>query len=392
MNTEFENIEAYSPGQFREALLRIIHNSEFRHIVEGICHYQMKDSCTADEIILPLNEVHDLNEFDDVLIIRGLKNLAAKACNGLQLRGAENLALPALLLSNHRDIILDAAFLSVLIKDLTGKRIYFGAGTNLYVQSWVEDMLRINHGFSVIRGGTVHEMMRNSLQLSSYIRHLITNERAGVWLAQREGRAKNSDDRTQPALLKMLAMSGGKNFIESLKELNITPVAICYEYDPCDYLKAQEMQLRRDNAEWKKTPQDDFVNMRTGLLGWKGQTVFTIAQPINQFLDGIEAQTTNRNEQVTLVAELIDRLIHTNYCIYNVNRIAYDLYLNTDKFSEDYSDEEKAAFENYIDSRIALVDIADKDTVFLREKLLEMYSFPLVNQLEAHKSSRKNAR
>ena len=384
MNTEFENIEAYSPEQFREALLRIINNAEFRHIVEGICHYQLKDSCTADDILLPLNQVQDLNQFDDALIITGLKNLAAKTCNGLQLRGTENLALPALFLSNHRDIILDAAFLSVLIKDVTGgKRIYFGAGTNLYVQSWAEDMLRINHGFSVIRGGTVHEMMRNSMQLSNYIRHLIADEGEGVWLAQREGRAKNSDDRTQPALLKMVAMSGGKNFIESIKALNITPVAICYEYDPCDYLKAQEMQLRRDNPEWKKTPQDDFLNMRTGMLGWKGQTVFTIAKPINHFLDEIEAQTDNRNEQVALVAELIDKLIHSNYCIYNVNRIAYNLYFNTDdKFADQYSQNEKTAFREYIDSRISMVDIADKDTAFLTEKLLEMYSFPLVNQLK----------
>ena len=383
MNNEFENIEAYSPEQFHDALLRIINDEQFRQLVAGVCHYQLKDSCTADQLIAPLYNVQDQGQLDDVFIIKGLKLLAKKACNGLQLRGLDNLSLPAMFLSNHRDIILDAAFLSILLKDVNGKRIYFGAGTNLYVQSWVEDMLRINNGFSVIRGGSVHEMMHNSMQLSSYIRHLIIDKHAGVWLAQREGRAKNSDDRTQPALLKMLAMSGGKDFIENIRQLNITPISISYEYDPCDYLKAQEMQLKRDNPAWKKTPQDDFLNMRTGIFGWKGKTMFTIAQPVNQFIDYIAQTTSNRNEQVAMLAQLIDHIIHSNYCIYNVNRIAYDLYFNTDKFALQYTPQEKTEFENYINSRIALVNIENKDILFLRDKLLEMYSFPLVNQLRA---------
>jgi len=382
MNPEFDNIAAYTPEQFPQALSRIITNTEFRHIVEGICHYQLHDQLSADQVIEPLKNVHNQSQLDDVLIITGLKKLAEKACNGLSLQGKENLSLPALFLSNHRDIIMDAAFLSVLIKDETGKRIYFGAGTNLYVQSWVEDMLRINNGFSVIREGTVHEMMHNSMQLSSYIRYLLTSQHAGIWLAQREGRAKNSDDRTQPALLKMLAMSGEKDMKDNLMTLNITPVAISYEYDPCDYLKAQEMQLRRDNPQWKKTPQDDFLNMRTGMLGWKGQTVFTITPSLNRNLEQILQSTTNRNEQINLIAATIDKQIHSSYFIYNVNRIAYDLYLSTDKFQSDYTPAEQSAFEQYLHSQIDKIQIDNKDVPFLRSKLLEMYANPLINQLQ----------
>ncbi len=383
MKPEFENIAAYDESQFRDALLRVLDNVEFHQIVEGICHYQLNDACKADDIIRPLYEVHTQEELDQALIITGLKHLADKACNGLILKGKENLRLPSLFLTNHRDIIMDAAFLSVLIKDETGKRIFFGAGTNLYVQSWVEDMLRMNNGFAVIRGGTVHEMIRNSGQLSAYIRYLLSEQKAGVWLAQREGRAKNSDDRTQPALLKMLALSGEGDFISKMQQLNITPLSISYEYDPCDYLKAQEMQLKRDNPAWKKSPQDDFLSMRTGMLGYKGQTVFTITPSVNPELDEIGRKTSNRNEQVQMLAETIDNHIHKNYHIYNVNRIAYDLYLNEQRFVGEYTTDEKNAFMLYIKSRIDKVQIENKDEAFLQAKILEMYANPLINQINA---------
>ncbi len=383
MKTEYSNIAAYTPEQFPDALKRIISNQEFYRLVEHICHDQLNDRYNADQVINSLKYVQNQSQFDDVLIIKGLKALAAKACNGLSLGGKENLGLPAIFMSNHRDIILDAAFLSVLLKDITGKRIYFGAGTNLYVQSWVEDMLRINNGFAVIRGGSVHEMMRNSMQLSSYIRYLLTEENAGVWIAQREGRAKNSDDRTQPALLKMLAMSGDKNLADNLRQLNIIPVSISYEYDPCDFLKAQEMQLKRDNPDWQKTPHDDFLNMFTGMLGKKGQTIFNITTPINQNLDNILQSAPNRNEQINAIATAIDKQIHLGYNIYKVNKIAYDLYLESDKFSTEYTGQDKSGFETYIEGQIAKIQIPDKDIAFLRNKILEMYANPLINQLNA---------
>ncbi len=387
MQTGFDNISAYSPEQFREALERVLADNSFRHLLEGICHYQLADSCTADDLIRPMSEAQTQEELDRLLIDKGLRSLAALACNGLIMRGKENLSLPSLFLSNHRDIILDAAFLSTLIREATGKRIYFGAGTNLYVQSWVEDMLRLNNGFAVIRGGSVHEMMRNSMQLSAYIRMLIVSEEAGVWLAQREGRAKNSDDRTQPALLKMLAMSGDKDFAENLKQLHITPVSISYEYDPCDYLKAWEMQLKRDKPDWKKTAEDDFLNMRTGLIGYKGQTTFTITPCINPQIDEIRQQTANKTEQATMIADVIDKQIHAAYNIYNINRIAYDAYLGRHDYENVYSDEERLAFEAYISKQTDKIQIADKDIAFLREKLLEMYANPLINQLKAIENS-----
>lgn len=390
MNNEFDNIRAYGEQEFSAALSRVLDNQEFRNLVQGVCHYQLHDTCTADDLINPMRAVKTQQELDYLTITKGLNALAAMTCDGVSMRGADNLRLPALFLSNHRDIILDAAFLSMLVREATGKRIYFGAGTNLYVQSWVEDMLRLNNGFAVIRGGSVHEMIRNSQQLSAYIRMLVCEVQSGVWLAQREGRAKNSDDRTQPALLKMLTLSGDGSFIQRLRQLNITPVAISYEYDPCDYLKAQEMILKRDIADWKKTPQDDFHSMRTGMLGRKGKTVFTVTPSINAELDDIEQLTANKNEQAALVAQTIDRHIHANYCIYNVNRIAYDLYLGKHDFSDQYTADEVSAFEAYISAQLGKIQLPDgksvtkDDAAWLRTHILEMYANPLINHLNSH--------
>lgn len=383
MITDFSNISAYSEEQFLPALKRVLQDENFRLLVQDVCHRQLHDQLSADDIIAMLSQVRNQSELDDVFVIKGLKNLVAMVCNGFSLNGNENVSPAALYISNHRDIILDAAFLSILIKDLTGERIFFGAGTNLYVQPWVEDMMKLNNAFSVIRGGTPHQMLENSGKLSAYIRHLLCDCHSSVWIAQREGRAKNADDRTQPALLKMLAIAGDGDFMQKIEALNITPLSISYEYDPCDYLKACEMQLKRDNPEWKKTPQDDYISMYTGFLGYKGQTVFTVTPTVNSQLDKIRNKTSIRNEQVNLLAELIDRQIHANYVIYNVNRIAYDLYSGQERFADIYSVQEKEDFVKYIESRIRMIQIPNPDHDFLFTRLLEMYANPLINHLNS---------
>lgn len=389
MKTEFKDIAAYGQEDFQAAIDRITTDKQFFELLQTICHEQLKDQITPQQIIASIGVSKNQRDLDNNFTVLGLKALAQKLCTQFTLKGTENIHFPALYISNHRDIILDAAFLSVLINDVTHKRIFFGAGTNLFVAKWIEDMIRINNGYCVIRGGGIHEMMNNSKHLSAYIHHLIMDRNEGVWIAQREGRAKDSDDRTQPAVLKMLTMaaystdSSKKDFISQAKELNITPVSISYEYDPCDYLKAQEMQLKRDNPGWKKSPADDFLSMQNGMLGFKGRTIFTIAPSITPLLDSIPATSLSRNEQIEHVATLIDKTIHKHYNIYNVNRIAHDLYLSVNDFANVYTEEEKSAFVNYIQSRIEKISIENKDVSFLKNKLLQMYANPLINQLNA---------
>ena len=203
-------------------------------------------------------------------------------------------------------------------------------------------------------------------------------------MAQREGRAKDSDDRTQESILKMLNLSGKQSdFIQHIMQFNICPLSISYEYDPCDFLKAKEFQLKRDCPDYKKQPSDDLENMVTGIMGFKGKVVFRITGCINEKLQEIARETENRNEQISKTAQLIDFQIHANYEIYTVNKIAYDALTGENRFVHEYSNLERVDFEQYLLKQMNKIQLENKDEKFLRQKMLEMYANPLINFLKA---------
>ena len=271
----------------------------------------------------------------------------------------------ACFLTNHRDICMDSAWLSMLLRMRYFIRPYIGIGNNLFAKWWIEPVVRFLRCFVVIRNGSLHEQVENAKTLSRYINDLRRKGKS-IWLAQREGRAKDSNDLTQPGVLKMLTFDA-PDFFEAVKALNICPVSITYEYDPCDYLKAREMQQRRDNPRWRKTKADDLRSMQTGINGFKGRVTYRLTPSINHALEKLlqeqpEAKQLNRNEQIQLVCNLIDRQIHAGYEIY-----PHD-----------------AAFDKYIESRLALIKLSNKDDAFLREKLYEMYNNPIKNYEKSH--------
>ena len=270
----------------------------------------------------------------------------------------------AFFMTNHRDIVMDAAWLSFLLRKRYLIRPYMGVGDNLFAKKWIEVAMRFNRCFAVKRGCGAHAQLENARKLSAYIRYLRGRHKS-IWLAQREGRAKDSNDLTQTSVLHMLTMDN-PDFFEAVKTLNICPVSISYEYDPCDFLKAKEMQFRRDNPRWHKTKRDDVESMATGIKGYKGRVVYRLTLSINTEIDAMlaahpEYRTLPHSEQAQQVCNLIDRHIHLGYEIF-------------DRGTE---------FDSYIESRIAKIDIPDKDEAFLREKLYEMYRNPVINHQKA---------
>lgn len=208
--------------------------------------------------------------------------------------------------SNHRDIVLDSAFLDVkLVEAGYPTTAEIGIGDNLLIYPWIKRLVRMNKAFTVRRGLSLRETLAASQLMSRYIHFAVTQKKENIWLAQREGRAKDSDDRTQEAVLKMLAMGG------DLRELNIVPLTISYEYDPCDYLKAQEFQQKRDNPAFKKSRQDDLDNMKTGIFGYKGRVVYRAAAPVDSWIG--ELADLPKTEYFKAVAERMDKEIHRNY-------------------------------------------------------------------------------
>lgn len=266
----------------------------------------------------------------------------------------------AFFMTNHRDIVMDSAWLSLLLRKRYFIRPFIGIGNNLFAKKWIEHLVRFNRCFAVIRNGGAHAQLENAHTLSAYIAHL-RQQGKSIWLAQREGRAKDSNDLTQPSVLHMLTINND-DFFQAIKDLNICPVSITYEYDPCDYLKAREMQLKRDNPKWRKRKRDDVESMVTGIKGQKGRVVYRLTPSINPEIDHLlaqhpEYQTLPLSEKTQIVCRIIDKHIHLGYEIY----------------------ERGTEFEQYIESRLQLIDIPNKDDAYLRERLYEMYENPVKN-------------
>lgn len=284
--------------------------------------------------------------------------------------------------SNHRDIVLDAALLSAkLVDEGFPSTPEIALGDNLLVYPWIRTLVRLNKSFIVKRSVGMREMLLSSQVMSRYMHYVVGEKHSCIWIAQREGRAKDSDDRTQESLLKMMAMGGAGTPLEGLAALNIVPLAISYEYDPCDFLKAKEFQQKRDNPQFKKSPEDDLRNMQTGIFGYKGRIHYQMAAPVNTWLH--EFRNAPKGKFFAGVAARMDRDIHRGYRIYPNNYVAFDLLEGGTRFADRYTPEDKARFEQYLMERIDQVDLPDKDEVFLRERLLTMYANPLRNQLAA---------
>ena len=332
-----------------------------------------------------LRSCKTIEQFKSTISYDLVMTIAQLSTRSLTISGGERITNDVcMFISNHRDIVLDAAFLNVLLHDIGHSMPQITIGDNLLIHNWIKPVFRLNNSFFVKRSATVRQKLEESKLLSAYIHHTIKETRESVWMAQREGRAKDSNDTTSTGVLKMLNMAGDHDTLANLMSLNIIPIAITYEYDPCDYLKAQEFQMKRDDPDFMKSKRDDLLNMEIGILKQKGRVHFTIAHPINPTLKMLP-QYANKNELITEIAAVIDREIYANYRFYPCNYIAYDLLNETNLFRTNYQDKELEDFEKYLQQQIDKIKIPHKDETFLRGKMLEMYSNPLKNHLESKK-------
>ena len=374
---KYDDIRPLLPEEVPGAIEGLIALPELRAIYE-----RLGLSWSWEELSTLLRSCRSVEDFKQRVSYHWVKQVMRGCCTSVELTGAEQLRPGGAYtyVSNHRDIVLDSAFLNVLLADAGAKYPQIAIGDNLMIYPWVETLVKLNGSFLVRRGLQGRQVLLAAKLLSEYM-HETVAEGQSIWIAQREGRAKDSADHTQPALLKMLAMgSHERQPAAALASLNIVPVTCSYEYDPCDYLKAQEMQLKRDVAGYKKSPADDGINMRTGIQGWKGRVTFHIGRPLSQLLPA-DASALSVEE----LASLMDAEIHRHYVLYPLNYVAYDELEGTDS-SEHYTAEERAEALRYIEARLQLVQLPEglePDKAFLRHCILTMYANPLRNQQKA---------
>ena len=377
--TEFDEIRPYNDEELPQIFEELIADPAFQKAATDAI-----PNVPFELLAQKIRACKSKLDFQETFCSGILWKIAADHTDGLTL---DHTALPDkskayTYVSNHRDIILDSGFLSILLIDQGMDTVEIAIGDNLLVYPWIKKLVRVNKSFIVQRALTMRQMLESSARMSRYMHYTINEKKQSIWIAQREGRAKDSNDRTQDSVLKMLAMGGEGDLIDRLMEMNIAPLAISYEYDPCDFLKAQEFQLKRDIEGYKKTTQDDLISMQTGLFGYKGKVHFQTAPCINDKLEQLD-RSLPKQELFSGISACIDRRIHGNYRIYSGNYVAYDWLNNTSEFADHYTSEEKQRFVTYIEQQLGKIKIPNKDEDFLRGKLLLMYANPLVNYLAA---------
>ena len=263
MQDKFDKIRPYLNHEIQAVFSQLVANDE---VLQGAG--VVMPSELIEDFLQNYEQIADIDSFQKRYMLPMLENLKKIKRTEITFSEIEHYRPSALLLSNHRDIIMDSAFLQYVLVSNGFRTSEIAIGNNLMAKPWITAAMRINKSFIVRRNLTKGEQISAFVELSSYIANTITTERNSIWLAHREGRAKDSDDRTQVSLLKMLALSGKGSFIENLKTLNIQPLSISYEYDACDYLKAKELQQKRDNPDFEKSTMDDVKSMQIGALGF----------------------------------------------------------------------------------------------------------------------------
>ena len=374
---EFDDIRPYEAEEMKQAFEDLLVDRQFQVILKGFVPWLPK-SLRNGLLRLAFKGVKTPLDFQKRFMKPVVKYIIRKHTDGCNFDDAAiaQVCDRYTFVSNHRDIVLDSAFLDVMLVEAGyPTTVEIGIGDNLLIYPWIKRLVRMNKAFTVRRGLSLRETLAASQLMSRYIHFAVTQKKENIWIAQREGRAKDSNDRTQDAVLKMLAMGG------DLEELNIVPLTISYEYDPCDYLKAQEFQQKRDNPAFKKSRQDDLDNMKTGILGYKGRVIYRAAAPINTWIG--ELKDLPKTEYYKAVAERMDKEIHYNYELFACNYIALDELNGNTASSDYYTSADKKRFDDYLSGQLSKINIENKDEAFLRERMLTMYANPVRNKLAA---------
>ena len=379
---EYDSIRPYLDEEVTAVVAQLADQPELRHVLSALLS---EEETTA--LIQQLKGIHSVDDFKQRISYPLVVQLAKQTTFSVSLSGASRLGgdLPTTFITNHRDIILDSAFLNLVMRERNYLMPRIAIGDNLFGRPWIEAVVKLNDSFVVRRSLPIRQMLLAAQSLSAFIDRSIQQDHKSVWIAQREGRAKDNSDKTQPSVLKMIASSQSSDPLTQLMRVNIAPTTISYEYDPCDILKACELLWRKHHPEeqYVKGPEEDLINMKTGLLGYKGRVHFAVGKRLNELITPeleAELRALPKQELYPRLAEIIDTELHSNYRFYPINYIAYDL-LHPHKAhpKELYSEADKEKALRYIEEQIAKAPTDAYSADELRTQLLQMYAQPLCN-------------
>ncbi len=369
----FDDIRPFYDHEAHSVLQRIIKEPLFMKLINNLW-----PKMGLEEVLSKAQKVNSAMEFQIEFMHPAIRTIVERSANGLTCNGFENLDKNQsyLFVANHRDILLDSAILQILLVEHGFSTSEITFGDNLMKEGFITDFGKLNRMFTVLREGTGRELYDISKKLSSYIRHTINDKKISVWIAQRNGRAKDGNDQTQTGLLKMLNMSGNGSFAEKFSQLRIVPLTISYEYEPCDALKVQELYLSSLHTKYIKSPGEDMNSIITGIVQQKGRIHMTVGTPITNELEELE-KTDNDNDKIKQLTALVDQQIYRDYKLWNVNFIASDICENNSQYANKYTLSEKQDYINYINNKISKMNGEQKGLFNL---FIKMYAAPVKNK------------
>lgn len=375
--TEFDSIRPFSDQEAVEAIERMSRNP----FLSMVSKYLFPDlpSNTFKKLIKGVNSV---DEFQEVVMSKVVSAVISRSSSGFSYEGLENIAdmRSFLAVSNHRDITLDPALVQWMMLNNNKPFMEICVGSNLLSgNKLIADLLRCNRMIKVIRGISARQLYLSSKLLSSYIRQTIVTGSNSIWIAQKEGRTKNGLDLTEQGLLKMFDMSGTGNFKDNFSELNIVPMSISYEYEPCDAKKARELYLSKRGPYIKKRKEDTH-SIVTGISQWKGGIHLHIDKALTDS-EILEASECHKNDRYQALRAILNRRIVLGYKLWKTNYIAYDLLNNGSKYASFYTIEDVDNFKHYVDRKLNKLERRlNRDE--LREIFLQIYANPVVAKEE----------
>lgn len=370
---KYQSIRCYNDNEANSIINQLLNEGQFAKILS----FLYPDG-KIGEIREQLKNIQTIKDFQKSVVYPYLTKMIDNTTNGLSFSGLKNLdsRKSYLFISNHRDIVLDSALLNFLLIENNFNTTEIAIGSNLLILPWIELLVRLNKSFLVKRNLPAREMLQASRELSSYINYTLQEKGNSVWIAQKEGRTKDGNDKTQPALLKMLNMASDNSIVRSFKKMRIVPVSISYEIEPCDKLKTTELYKTFKEGAYVKDPKEDLSSMSGGLNNFKGRVHFAFGKPLKRKLFKLK-RIHNRNEQFSKLSIIIDSQIHKGYKLFPGNYAAYDLLFNSDNFKDKYTDLEFEEFTNHMNKQIGNIG---GDKKIIKMIFLEIYANPVINK------------
>ena len=376
MTDYFKSIRPFNDDEVPRALLQI----KDTPLIRAMMAYAFPEDTPAqrEKRLLACQKVSDFQvDIMYQVVTKAIeKSITEFTCDGFSALDPKKAYV---FVSNHRDIILDTSLLNVALHDNHLSMTASAMGDNLLKKKYLKILAMLNRNIIIYRSLPPREALEHSKLVSEFIHRCITENHRNVWIAQREGRTKNGDDRTQQGVLKMLTLNTHERVtaLQYLKTLNIVPMSISYEFDPTDVLKLPALIAQHNGVEYVKSKKEDFENIIQGLLGQKGRVHISVGQPLYEEIDAIEKAHQHLNKQLQALAECLDRAIHQQYKLFPANYIAYDLLNKTSIYKDYYNEKEFRQFERRMNNRSNSEDLS-------QEKFLEMYANPVKNKFDGN--------